>query len=388
MNKWLIAIIVLAVSAAGAFVYWSCVGDMRSDVTRLEEAVLAVLTSRGMTDEKIVSREEDFWGKGLSRGKTVEYTFNAGAGFSGTGLEEDLRDAAKSVRGMRLDKTEYHSEKDGRGAARYLFRRGKAETLSLTLKGVPAGWVKASLVLSKTTDKKIPATKAAAKGKARPKVVIVLDDFGYTKKNLADLKAAGIPVTLAVLPNTQYSKAVADFARANGMEVILHLPMEPQNPNEKLEKDTVKVSMKADEVKGIIDRAVKDVPSAKGISNHMGSKATSDEAVMRVLLSEVKKRHMFFLDSMTTDEPISQGIAAEMGVPIAQRDIFLDHQNDEAHITAQLAKVEKMALEGSNVLAIGHDRPMTVKVLKEKAPEMKKKGVDFVLLSAFIAKKE
>ena len=160
--------------------------------------------------------------------------------------------------------------------------------------------------------------------------------------------------------------------------------MEPKSDKEKLEKDTVKVSMKSREVADIMDRGLRQVASAKGVSNHMGSKATSDETVMRIIFEDLGRRKMYFLDSMTTDQPVSQDIAEELGVPTVRRDIFIDHVNDEEHIRGQMEKIIKMALGGDDVVAIGHDRSMTVKVLKEYAPRMKKSGIRFVLLSDMI----
>lgn len=379
MKRWLIAAAVLVCAGGAVFLYKFCFGDVRSEVARLEGEVLDTLSSRGMTDGEIVSREEEFWKKGFRKGKTVAYTFSAGKDFFPEGLEKDLRKAARSIRGVRLGKKVSKKEGDRRGTEQYDFSRGRDNLLSLSIKSVTIAPVK------KATSEVNPSRKAETEaGASKPKVAIILDDFGYTKKNLAALKDAGIPVTMAILPNTPYSKAAVDFAADNGMEVILHLPMEPKNAKEKLEKDTVKLSMKASEIRDIIGRDLRAMPSAKGISNHMGSKATSDEAVMRVLLEDLGKRKMYFLDSMTTDEPVSKKVAEELSVPMTRRDIFIDHINDEAHVKSQMEKVMKMAMGGDDVVAIGHDRSITVKVLKEYASPMKKNGIRFVLLSEMI----
>jgi hypothetical protein len=383
MKRWLIAVAVLACAGGAVFLFKCCVGDVRNDVSKLEGEVLDTLSSRGMTDDEIVSREEEFWKKGFTKGKTVADTFNAGKDFFSEGLEKDLRKAARSVRGVRLDKKVLKKDKDGRSTEQYDFSRGRDNLLSLSIKSVAIAPVK------KATSAVNPSGKTEAEaGAPKPKVAIVLDDFGYTKKNLAALKAAGIPITMAILPNTPYSKAAVDFASANGMEVILHLPMEPKNAKEKLEKDTVKVAMKASEIREIIGRDLDTMPSAKGISNHMGSKATADGTVMRVLFEDLGKRKMYFLDSMTTDEPVSKKVAEELGVPMARRDIFIDHINDETYVKNQMEKIMKMAMGGDDVVAIGHDRSITVKVLQEYAPRMKKSGIRFVLLSEMITGKD
>ncbi|MBD3426153.1 MAG: hypothetical protein GF409_02860 [Candidatus Omnitrophica bacterium] len=214
-----------------------------------------------------------------------------------------------------------------------------------------------------------------------PAVALVLDDFGYTKRNLNGVRELGIPLTLAVLPNTPYSAAVCSFAEANGMEVILHMPMEPESDAVALEKDTLSSEMEPEEVTGIIEKAFKSVPSARGMNNHMGSKATRDSSFMRVVLSDLKDRDMFFLDSRTCRGGVSEDIALQLELPYLKRDVFIDNELEREKIKKQLARIEKMALGGSNVVAIGHDRTMTIEVLDEVVPQMRKNGIRFVTLS-------
>jgi polysaccharide deacetylase 2 family uncharacterized protein YibQ len=219
-----------------------------------------------------------------------------------------------------------------------------------------------------------------------PAVALVLDDFGYTKKNLKEVNSLGIPITLAVLPNTPYSKAVCSFADKSGMEVILHMPMEPEREDVALEKDTLLVEMDPKSVSDVINRAFESVPSAKGMNNHMGSKATGDNEFMTAVLKDLKKRDMFFLDSRTSKDTVCKQAALKAGIAYLGRDVFIDNELDPESIKRQMHKVEKMVLEGSDVIAIGHDRAMTVKVLKEVVPEMKEKGIKFVTLSEMAGK--
>lgn len=372
-------IAVLALGVIGMTFMKAQDADVKPLVEAADEAVTSLLSDRGMKDENTVSRSEEFWKKGNTAGKTVAYVFDAPEGFTTLDLEKHLRQAVKSVKDIRLDKPEYKTEKDKERTVVYVFRLNGEIILSVTIRNVPP-----------ERPKTVPAGKpgvAAAKNvkpasDVKPgKVAIVLDDCGYTKKNLAQIKAAGIHLSMAILPNTPLAKAADDFAAANGMEVLLHLPMEPESAKEKLEKETIKVSMKEPEIRDAVDHALKLVPSAKGVNNHMGSRATTDEAVMKVLLGELKKRDMYFLDSMTTDKSVSDRVAVETGVARVKRDIFIDHVNDEQHITAQMAKIEKMALGGRDVIAIGHDRALTVKILGKCAPAMEQKGIPFVFVS-------
>lgn len=366
-SRIIIAVTVAAIAAAAVFAR-SCGRDIESDAAKAEGAILATLSARGVTDADLLSREEEYWSRGGSRGKTVKYTFNAAEGFSLPGLEKDLRDSVKGLGGVRMDKGEYHADKDGRGTAAYVFKKGKDAIVILAVRGVPAEWLKGPSA--------VPGRRKEAGSLA-----IVLDDCGYSSKNLKAVKNLGVPVTLAVLPNTPHAGLVDEFARKNDLELILHLPMEPENPKEKLEKDTVKVSMGKSEIKGIIDRALKQCPSARGVSNHMGSKATKDDAAMRTVIEDLRGRGLYFLDSMTTSDSVSGPLCGELGVARAERDVFIDNRNEEGYIDGQIDKIETSVLAGRSIVAIGHDKTLTVKVLAKRVPEMKKKGVRFVFVS-------
>jgi polysaccharide deacetylase 2 family uncharacterized protein YibQ len=221
-----------------------------------------------------------------------------------------------------------------------------------------------------------------------PLVALVLDDFGYTKKNLNVVEGIDAPLTIAVLPNTPYSKAVCSFADENGLEVILHLPMEPENETDHLEKDTIGSEMDDATVKKIIADAFRSVPSAKGASNHMGSKATKDSRLMTVVFDDLKKRDMFFLDSFTSGDSACERVAQKVGIPYVRRDIFIDNELEEGYIRQQTQRLEQIAFANGSAVGIGHDRSVTVDVLQRVVRQMEEKGVRFVFLSEIAKKKE
>ena len=374
-SKVLIAAVLIVAFAAAVFVR-SFGGDIKGDIAEAETAILGVLSSRGVSDADLLVREEEYWSRGGNRGKTVKYTFNGVESFSLPGLEKDLRDSVKRIGGVRLDKIEYRADKPGLGTVTYAFKRGRDTIVVLAVKGVPAEWLRHPSDVPGRGEREISGGRKEAGSLA-----IVLDDCGYSSKNLKAIKDLGVPLTLAVLPNTPYAALADGLAREGGVEIILHLPMEPESPKEKLEKDTVKVSMGKSEIKGIIDRALKQCPSARGVSNHMGSKATKDDAVMRTVIEDLHGRGLYFLDSMTTGDSASKAVCGELGVARAERDVFIDNRDEEGYIDGQMDKIEAGALAGRSIVAIGHDRTLTVKVLAKRIPEMKKKGIKFVFVS-------
>lgn len=226
----------------------------------------------------------------------------------------------------------------------------------------------------------VPGPQTAERGK----VAIILDDFGYSTKNLQLLSEIKYPLTLSILPNLTYSKKVALWAKGHSLDSILHLPLEPYEKNGNLEQNTILTSMNRQKVEKILKNDLDSVPGIKGISNHMGSKATEDEKLMKIIFEELKRRNLFYIDSLATNKSVCKELAKDMKLKYAQRNIFLDNENNEEYIKGQLKKLEYEAKALGFAIGIGHDRPKTIAALKEIMPEMANSGIEFIYVSEIV----
>ncbi len=225
-----------------------------------------------------------------------------------------------------------------------------------------------------------PALPAFPKG--RGKIAIVLDDWGYSLKQMPDLAAIDAPLTLAVLPGLPHSAEVSERAAARGHEVILHMPMEALDPGAPREEGrTILQGMGKAEILKLLDRSLATVPLARGISNHQGSKVTSDPASMEVVLREAKRRRLYFLDSFVTGQSVCAEVARKLEVPFAQRAVFLDNEESAARIRERLVELARAAAERGEAIGIGHDRPVTMECLRRAVPELEKAGYTLVPVS-------
>ena len=229
----------------------------------------------------------------------------------------------------------------------------------------------------------IPKPPAPLVVKIKGNIAIVLDDWGYNLNNLAMLEEIKYPLTLSVLPNLPYSTEVAQEAHKLGLEVILHLPMEPYEKL-RLEKNTVLTGMDETKIQNILKTDLGDIPYVRGVSNHMGSRATGDPKVMGVLFRELKKRDLYFLDSFVSAKTIGARLAKDIGLYFIKRDIFIDNNQEYGYIEGQLNKLKKIAGSYGRAVGIGHDRKVTLQVLGDLMPEIEKEGYRFVLVSDLI----
>lgn len=236
-----------------------------------------------------------------------------------------------------------------------------------------------ALVIMRLLPKKEMDLAPVAKGK----IAIVLDDWGYNLNNLDFIEDIEYPLSISVLPNLAYSQTVARKVKQENKELILHLPLEPESKKGYigLEKDTITTQMKESQIKDILLKALDNFPEVKGVSNHMGSKATQCRRTMGIIFGELKKRNLYFLDSLVSPNSVCSDIARGRGTKFTKRDIFLDNQNDPAYIKGQLEELKEISSLQGYAVGIGHDRKNTLLVLAEQMPEIEREGYEFVFIS-------
>lgn len=218
----------------------------------------------------------------------------------------------------------------------------------------------------------------------KAKVAIIIDDIGYQKEIAEQIMRLNYPITISVLPFLSHSQFAAQMAKEKGLTVLLHLPMEPHNSNTDPGKGAIFTTMNEPEIKAKILANLKDIPYVDGVNNHMGSKATEDEFIMRTVLHELKERNLFFIDSMTSPHSIGYQLSKEMGLKTAQRTVFLDNEQNIDYIRNQVTILKNTALKYGSAIAIGHPYCNTVDVLKELESILEPGGVEIVPLKELL----
>jgi hypothetical protein len=212
-------------------------------------------------------------------------------------------------------------------------------------------------------------------------VAIIFDDAGATLAQLEPILALGRPVTVAVLPGLTASTAVAERARDAGLQVILHLPLEAEETERVLGPGGVTTAMSDEAIAAQVRAGLDGLPGVVGLSGHMGSRATADRRVMAAVLSVLRERGLFFVDSRTTVETVAATVAREMGIPMAERTVFLDNEDDPAYIRVQARRLLEVARSTGSAVAIGHVQKQTAEVLRGLLPEFDRVGIVFVPVS-------
>ncbi len=227
----------------------------------------------------------------------------------------------------------------------------------------------------------LPPASFSGFPKGHGKIAIILDDWGYNLRNVPYLTSIRQPFTVSILPNLPHSEEVAQAAKRSGHEVMLHLPLEAEDLHAPRETGTILTTMSKQEVRQRLDDSLAAVPFVSGVNNHQGSKATKDAELMETIFSRIKRRNLYFVDSMTGHSVCAQ-VARQIHLRFGQRSIFLDNEEDPAKIRVRLADLAAVAAKKGKAIAIGHDRPVTLRVLQESLPALEQAGYELVPASA------
>ncbi len=221
--------------------------------------------------------------------------------------------------------------------------------------------------------KDIPAAiPKPAPRKALPSVALIIDDLGYDKKIAQKFAQLDVSLTFSILPHSPFQQRIAQLARSKGLEIMIHMPMEPvEYPQVNPGPGTLLTSMSADELINQLDQNLDTLPGVKGINNHMGSRLTSESTQMYQIFSILKKRGLFFVDSRTTAESLCEPSARLFQVPFAQRDVFIDHHLKADFIRKQIKELIRIAKKNGEAVGIMHPHSTTLKVLQEMLPDLK-----------------
>ena len=226
-------------------------------------------------------------------------------------------------------------------------------------------------------------------GAVKPKMVIIIDDFGYDRQGVDLMLSIDCTLTIAVMPSLMYSEEDAIRAHKQGHEVILHMPMEAYGnlpsswygPLFIANNDTPEVAYNK------INQAINSIPYCKGINIHMGTAVSQNKTLMHSILKATKERNMPFVDSRTIEGSVCKEIGDEIGANVLERDLFLENHRANYAITNQkITEAINLCLQNGRCIVIGHigavGRDITAKCLADNLQRILDAGIEIVPLSA------
>ncbi len=215
----------------------------------------------------------------------------------------------------------------------------------------------------------------------KPRIALIIDDIGFSfsrTRLFLDLK---IPITFSILPRLVHSRDLAYEIHDKGHEIMLHQPMEPLSSGIDPGPGALYVGYGAMRIADIMEENIGNVPFAAGVNNHMGSKFTECPGKIKEALKVVRKKDLFFVDSLTSSHSMGYKTARGLHMSAACRNIFLDNVPNPSDILIQLNKLKRHAQKHGRAIGIGHPLPETAAAIGHFLDNIKDSRVSLVHVS-------
>ncbi|HEX3047025.1 MAG TPA: divergent polysaccharide deacetylase family protein [Bacillota bacterium] len=217
-----------------------------------------------------------------------------------------------------------------------------------------------------------------------PKVAIIIDDVGYTAPGTEEMVKLPLPLTWAILPDTPYGRDYLALAKEKQVEVMLHLPLEPEDGSINPGPGVIKGSWDEDRIISQLDHDLAAVPGVVGVNNHMGSLGTQDRHLMALLMKTLHQKKLFFVDSRTTANTVAEEYAGKYGALFARRRVFIDNDPDIERKKAALRSLITLARKEGSAIGIAHIRNGNAAAITSLLPEFAAAGIEFVPVSQLV----
>lgn len=224
------------------------------------------------------------------------------------------------------------------------------------------------------------------RGDNRRLIAVILDDIGNEPvETLQPVLGLKYPITFAVLPYLEHTRTSAYHLHKNHYQIMLHMPMEPENyPAANPGEGAILSNLNDAEIRAALKKALASVPYASGVNNHMGSRITANRTLMRPVLEELRDGNLYFIDSRTQANSIAFRLARDLGLRTSRRDVFLDSEQSYDFAVKQLREARRIADQQGSAIVIGHPYPTSLAALRDQMPKMNAEGYRFVFASDLV----
>lgn len=217
---------------------------------------------------------------------------------------------------------------------------------------------------------------APAGAPPRPWAAIVVTEVGGNPA-LARTIVETLPDTVAigVAPLGKASRDIAATARNQGHEVWAGVPMQPLSyPRNNPGPHAITLDASPEQNAGNLAWALAQTPGAVGAYNIMGSAVTRDEAVMSGVLRQLKAGNLLFLDARAAPDTVSRDLGAQLGLPVAINDRYIQTTPTDADI----AVLARQARQRGYAIVFVEASPRAVKTVQALIAGFEAEGINLV----------
>ena len=221
----------------------------------------------------------------------------------------------------------------------------------------------------------------------KPRIGVVLTGVGIGARGTADAitKLPG-EITLAFAPYGRDLENQVGRARRDGHEIMLQIPMEPQDyPESDPGPHTLRASAATRENIERLHWLMSRFQGYVGVTNFLGSKLMGDATAYAILLEEINRRGLLFLDDGTAARSRTQEIAKKINLPAQVADRI--HETGGAKsLDTLLSETEDLARRNGSAIISVPALPANIDKIANWERELAARGLVLAPLSAIIGR--
>lgn len=216
------------------------------------------------------------------------------------------------------------------------------------------------------------------------RIAIVIGGIGVSQTGTQSaLEKLPPEVTLAFATGGNSLDRWMQTARRNGHEIVLQLPLEPFDyPNVDPGRGTLTVEAGQEENLDNLRWSLGRITNYTGVMNYMGARFVADRASMELLMGELGRRGLMYLDDGSTARSLSEPLAGPSLVPFAASDTAIDTARERGDILRKLDELERVARARGYAIGTGSAFETTVDAVARWVREAKSRGIEIVPVSA------
>lgn len=230
-----------------------------------------------------------------------------------------------------------------------------------------------------------PSRYAVATPGAPPRVAVLLTGLGLPDGAAPDV-LKGLPPAISVAYGA-YGRSLQDGVskvRADGHEVLLQIPLEPENyPTQDPGPHTLLTTLPPEDNLKRLQWLMSRYTGYVGVTNHMGAKFETTPESLQPVLEELKRRGLLFVDDGSAAQSATRNIGDAIGLEYSIASVRIEGQS-AAEIAKQLAQLETEASTRGAAIGVARANPVTVKQLADWAGKLEAKGIVLVPVSAAV----
>ena len=216
----------------------------------------------------------------------------------------------------------------------------------------------------------------------KPRIAIVIGGLGLNAKATREaIEQLPADVTLSFVPYAEGLQGWIDLARANGHEVLLEAPMEPNDyPDNDPGPYTLMAGAKPQETVQGLEWLLSRATGYFGVTNYLGSKFVTSDTAMAAFTGGLKSRGLAFIDD-------GSAVRKGGGLPRLSADRVIDDQLADDAIDRQLLALEAAAMQNGQALGSGFAYPVTLAQIARWSASLSARGYQLAPASALMVKR-